>query len=235
MPELRCTFEVAATDVEARTIEGTGVPWGEIGNVSPIGRLAFARGSLVPLRSRTPLLLGHDGEPVGVLTAFADTDTGARVTFKVDATPEGDRALTQAASGSRGALSVGADVDASEPQEDGSTLVTAARYVHFALVPHGAFAGAEVERAAAERGSEDELGEPGSIDRGEVERELEQPTPAEPAEPEEGDTMGEQQTIPETGPEVQAQLPTIRVVSERRPELSAGEFVRYSIEAAAGD
>ena len=224
MTQLLCTFEVAATDVEARTIEGMGVPWGEVGNVSPIGPIAFARGSLAPARARTPLLLGHDGEPVGVLVELADTDAGARVRFRVDATPEGDRALTQAASGSRGAISIGADVDRMTA-EDGHTRIDSARFVHFALVPHGAFVSAEVERVAAERGSDDddEAGDAGDD--------------TTPAEPEEGETMGEQQSIPETGgPEIEAQLPKIRVVGERRPvELSAGEFVRLSIMAQGGD
>jgi len=225
--QLLCTFEVSAADVEARTIEGMGVPWDEVGNVSPLGPIAFARGSLQPARTRTPLLLGHDGEPVGVLVELADTDTGARVRFKVDATPEGDRALTQAASGSRGAISIGADVDRVSAQ-DGHTRIDSARFVHFALVPHGAFVGAEVERVAAERSDDDDdAGDAGD----------DQP-PAEPAEPEEGDEMGEQQSIPEGpgGAEVEARLPAIRVTGERaRRELSAGEFVALSIKAQMGD
>jgi hypothetical protein len=209
-------------DTEGRTITGIGVPWDQAGKIG--GRtFKFQRGSLAPAMRRTPLVLGHDGEPVGVLAEHADDDQGARVTFRVDRTPDGDRALVQAASGSRGSLSVGADVDDSVVQADGSVLVTAARYVHFALVPHGAFAGAEVEHVVAHRDKAHDQEGNMIEDRIAAARETPEPEPdpapdpaPEPDEPERGRAR-------------------VRVIAERRPELSAGDYAVLAIRAQRGD
>ncbi len=216
---LEFELTVDAVDPEGRTISGIGVPWNQAGRIA--GRtFKFKRGSLSPAMRRTPLVSGHDGEPVGVLASHTDDDDGARVTFKVDPTPDGDRALVQAASGSRGSFSVGADVDDSTVEADGSVLVTAARYVHFALVPHGAFVGAEVEHVVAHRDPTQE----GTMT---VEEQLratrETPEPDPPA--------------PEPDPEPDE--PTrarVRVMAERPArELLAGEFVGLVVRAQRGE
>jgi hypothetical protein len=219
---LEFELAIADVDVEGRTIAGLGVPWNQAGKIG--GRtFKFQRGSLAPAMRRTPLQLGHDGEPVGVLAEHVDDDDGARVTFRVDRTPDGDRALVQAASGSRGALSVGADVDDSTVQADGSVLVTAARYVHFALVPHGAFAGAEVEHVVAHRDkSHDQEGSTVHEDRIAAARETPEPEP-EPA------------PVPEPEPDEPTRA-RVRVMAERPArDLLAGELVSVIVRAQHGE
>jgi hypothetical protein len=221
---LEFELAVADVDVEGRTIAGLGVPWNQAGKIG--GRtFKFQRGSLAPAMRRTPLQLGHDGEPVGVLAEHVDDDDGARVTFRVDRTPDGDRALVQAASGSRGALSVGADVDDSTVQADGSVLVTAARYVHFALVPHGAFAGAEVEHVVAHRDTaNDQEGSTVHEDRIAAAREVPEPEPVPAPEPEPDDD------------EPTRSRGRVRVIAERKPaDLGAGQYAVLAIRAQRGD
>jgi hypothetical protein len=217
-------FELAVdgVDTEGRTITGLGVPWNQAGKIG--GRtFKFQRGSLTPARRFTPLVSGHDGEPVGVLASHADDDDGARVTFKVDTTADGDRALVQAASGSRGALSVGADVDDATVQADGSVLVTAARYVHFALVPHGAFTGAEVEHVVAHR-TPTRTEEP--MERIAAGRETPEPEPTDPEPDPEPDP-------PAAG---RSATPRVRVMAERPVrELLAGELVTFIVRAQHGE
>ena len=228
MQKILCSFDVDATDTDSRVIEGVGVPWDEVAVLPGLGRVQFAPGSLVAARRRTPLLLGHDGEPAGVLAAIVDDEDGARVSFRVDETPDGDRALVQAASGSRGSLSVGADIAKSERLDDGTLRVLEAPFVHFALVPHGAFTGAEVVRVAAELelGDEPEPDEPdepadlpdGDDDDQEEDEEMNAATAVEPAE-------------------VRAELAQPIRVRDRGPELPryAGDYVRLAVKAELGD
>ena len=170
-----------------------------------------------------------------------DDDQGARVTFRVDRTPDGDRALVQAASGSRGSLSVGADVDDSTVQADGSVLVTAARYVHFALVPHGAFAGAEVEHVVAHRDPPNPNGGTMTVEeRIAAAREVPAPPdpdnpPAPPAPPAPGDDPDDpgarwsQDRRAPSPPRVRAMAAAVL------PELRAGDYAVLSIRAQRGD
>src|SRR5215472_12132551 len=112
---LQLAADVAIADLAARTIEGVIVPYGEVGSIAGT-RYRFAPGSLRLARARPPLLVDHDrGRPVGVLAEIVDGDRSALARFTIDGTQDGDTALVQAASGSRGSLSVGAElVEATE-------------------------------------------------------------------------------------------------------------------------
>jgi len=227
------TFEleaavVAAADVTERTIEGPIAPYGEVGLI--LGRrYRFRPGSVAAARSRTPLLVDHDRRaPIGVLAELTETPTAALGRFRVDATPAGDTALVQAASGSRGAFSVGFEVDDSE-EVDGIVDVKAARVVEVSLLALGAFDGAAVERVAAEH---DEPLEPipDEADAPPAEPNPDQTelpvTPATPAEPEEG-PMQEEATAP---------APVIRAAADRPArELLAGELVALIVRAQHGE
>ena len=132
-----------------------------------------------------------------MLAELTETPTAALGRFRVDATPAGDTALVQAASGSRGAFSVGFEVDDSE-EVDGIVDVKAARVVEVSLLALGAFDGAAVERVAAEHDEplEPIPDEPDAPPAEPNPDQTELPvTPATPAEPEEG-PMQEEATAP---------------------------------------
>jgi len=212
-------MEVLAADVRERTIEGVIVPYGETATIAG-RRYRFAAGSLTLARGRTPLLVDHDrSRPVGVLAELVESETGALGRFRIDATADGDTALVQAASGSRGSLSVGADIVQAE-ERDGVFEVSSALLLETSLLAIGAFPGASVTRVAAQ----------------------EEPEPAELEEEEEEEEQEEhpdQQTIP-VGGEIMTQAvaaPPV-IVAARTPdprELSAGELVDYLIRAQHGE
>jgi len=234
---LRFEREVLVADLNERTIEGVIVPYDEVGTIQ--GRdYRFKAGSISTGR-RTPLLVDHDrGRPIGVLADLEDGPTGAVARFRVDATPAGDEALTQAASGSRGALSVGAEVIRSKMSRDGVVDVEAGYVAEVSLLALGAFESAAVTRVAAEQDPPAEPAEPATdpspepaepaepIETGDDQEELELPDPpAEPANPEEGEPM-----------EAATSAPVIRAErSHSTRELLAGEYVRLLVEAQHGD
>jgi len=219
--------EVLIADLTERTIEGVIVPYDEVGTIA--GRdYRFKAGSITTGR-RTPLLVDHDrGRPIGVLAELVDGPTGAVARFKVDATPAGDEALTQAASGSRGALSVGAEVIRSTMSRDGVVDVEAGYVAEVSLLALGAFESAAVTRVAAEQDEpEPEPAEPAPApETSPDQEELELPDPpAEPADPEEGTPM-----------EATSSAPVIRAERSSSPrELLAGEYVRLLVEAQHGN
>jgi HK97 family phage prohead protease len=247
---LRFEADVHAIDLRSRTIEGVIVPYGEVGVIQ--GReYRFRPGSIRLARSRTPLLVDHDrARPIGVLAELVDGPTGALARFSIDETPDGDHALIQAASGSRGSLSIGAEVVTSRIDDAGVVDVQAGAVHEVSLLALGAFAGAAVTRVAAEAGTEDEdeeedeLGAPGSIDREDVERELEQHPDQEELEledePDDDDAgaAGEPHD-PEEGSSMDAAsaAPVIIAAGADRParELNAGELVSLIVRAQHGE
>jgi phage head maturation protease len=151
---IQFAFDVQATDGEARTITGQIVAWNTPARIAGV-EYQFAPGSIRLMRARTPLLLDHDRtQPVGVLAQLDGGADGALATFRVDQTPLGDLALSQAASGSRGSFSIGADVIAAERDEAGRLNVTDAAVYETSLVSIGAIAGADVHSVAAARETE---------------------------------------------------------------------------------
>jgi HK97 family phage prohead protease len=232
---LRFEMDVAAVDENARTIEGVVVPYNEVGTIAGRG-YRFAPGSVRAARSRTPLLVDHDrGQPVGVLDRLTESPRGLLGRFRIDATAAGDTALLQAASGSRGALSIGAELVAARPSGD-VIDVDEALLVEASLLALGAFASATVTHVAAEADEPDpdEPVEPAPPaephpDQPELPVEPDEPTPAPPAdpEPEEGTTM-----TTEAGA-----APVIIHAAADRPqrELTAGELVGWIVRAQHGE
>lgn len=164
MPPTRITFDVPAVTVQAsagdaagsstRGITGTLLPYNVIGRAADGVLYLFESGSLTPLRDRTPLLLGHDrNQPVGVLAELTGGQDAVVARFAVDATLAGDQAIVQAQSGSRAALSVGAQPTLYQLDETGDELVVrvqAADLVDASLVTVSAFEGADVSDVAAQ-------------------------------------------------------------------------------------
>jgi|SRR5215471_3161793 len=228
---LKFEADVLIADLHSRTIEGVIVPYGEVGTIA--GRDYRFKAGSVRLGRRVPLLVDHDrGQPIGVLAELVDGPRGALGRFTIDETPAGDAALVQAASGSRGALSVGAEVGRSIMGRDGVVEVEAAAVAEVSLLALGAFESAAVTRVAAEQDPEPEP-EPAEPEPAEPEPSepipgLEpEPEPAAPAQPEE-----------EERPMTEATAAPAMILAERSQaprELGAGEFVRYLIEAQHGN
>jgi HK97 family phage prohead protease len=225
---LHFEMDVAAADLVERTIEGVIVPYGEVATIN--GRkYRFLQGSARRARARTPLLVDHNrGEPVGVLAELADTGRGALGRFRVDQTSSGDTALVQAASGSRGSLSVGAELVSFREEVDGVIDVVEAAIHEVSLLALGAFEGATVTRVAAE------LAEPPKRPDGDQQEEGEEPE-ADDA----GDDAGGDDDDPEEGStmtEASAAAPVIIAGADRPTrELIAGELVALIIRAQHGE
>jgi HK97 family phage prohead protease len=222
---LRFELQDLDADPDERTIEGTIVPYGEIGTIQGV-RYRFAPGSVRAARARTPLLVDHDrSQPIGTLAELVDSETGLTARFKVDATPAGDTALVQAASGSRGSLSVGAELV--EAASDGDiTNVSEALLLEASLLALGAFPSANVTRVAAEADGEPEpLPEKEPLEQPDEQEELDTDTePAPPAETEE-ETM-----------EAAHAAPVIMAGADRsKPQLLAGELVQLIVRAQHGE
>ena len=213
---LRFEIDVTAADQESRVIEGVAVPYGEVANLGGAD-YRFTKGSLRAARERTPLLLSHDmSQPIGVLSSITETDSGAIARFKIDTTPAGDMALVQAQSGSRGGLSIGAAIVASEPDDDGINVVSEASLLEVSLCSVAAFAEAKVLSVAASADPEPN------------------PTPDDPAE-----NTPEEETVENTTPEpVAAELPAEIIVKAERqasPDITAAQFVHHMVRAQKGD
>lgn len=236
---IRFEMDVAATDLVARTIEGVIVPFGDVGRIAGTD-YRFRPGSVKLARARTPLLVDHDrGAPVGVLAELVESESGVVGRFSVDATPDGDRALIQAASGSRGSLSVGAELDDYVEAADGVVDVEAARVLEVSLLALGAFERAAVTRVAAEQDTPEPdpptapptgptpEPNPDQTELPVVDDDESKPPDDEPAERRDDEPM----TVEAAGDK-----PVI--IAERSPrprDLSAGEYVHALLRAQHGD
>jgi len=214
---LQFTIDVSAADAESRTIEGLAVPYGELAILNG-ERYAFEPGSVALARARTPLLLGHDqSRPVGVLSELTDGEGGVRMRFAIDGTPDGDAALAQAASGSRGGLSIGAEIDAYTELDGGVRSVTAARVFETSLVALSAFENANVERVAAE---------------------LETPPPPPEPEPDDDDDDQGDEPATERNPmqeTIEASAPVVIAATRPQADLTATELVNLIVRAQHGE
>jgi phage head maturation protease len=221
-PELEFTMDVQAADAERRTIEGTIVPYREPARIAGVA-YSFEPGSIVQARARTPLLIDHDrGRPIGVLAELVDEPGRAFARFRGDRTGAGDEALTQAASGSRGSFSIGAElVEASEPDAAGVVHVRAASVREVSLLTLGAFPSASVERVtAADTPPDDPPDDPPPDD---------DPPPA---------PNPDQEEIPMDTDTVTAAAdpPVLLTARARAPrELTATEYIQAMLQARQGD
>jgi len=226
--EINFSMAVTAADVNARTISGRVVTWGETGFTSA-GKTVFASNSLA-FKDSTKLLLEHDRtRPIGKLVSYDVTSEGIDATFKVANTMAGEDALVEASDGLRDGFSVGVSVDAYK-NEKGTMKITAATVQEISLVTDPAIASARVEKVSA---SSEEVAEVIADE--------------ESSEPQ--TTEGEQvsdTTVPEVAPAaetveaaksevtVSAAAP-VAYTRPRSPIVSAGSYVEHTIKAAMGD
>lgn len=133
-----------AVDLESRTITGLAVPWGE---VTVDGRQwRFAAGSIRPHGVPEPVLMRHEGTPIGVVASSLDTPAGHAVTLRISRTAAGDEALILADDTAITGISVGVDIHTYETDEFGNRTVTDATRREVSLTPFPAFNGARVEK-----------------------------------------------------------------------------------------
>lgn len=136
--------EQFSVDKESRTIEGLIVPFG----AKPIdGRdFNFSKGDLKWSKpSNVKLNLNHDmATAFGVATSLEETENGIVGKFKIAEVPDGDHALSLAASGVWDGLSIGAF-----KQEEGYLLS------HVALTPEPAFEHARTTAVNASANTEE--------------------------------------------------------------------------------
>jgi HK97 family phage prohead protease len=219
---LKFDIDVRTAEAASRTITGVAVPYGETANLG--GTVyTFTAGSLTQARQRTPLLLGHDrNRPIGVLVDLVDTPGGALARFSVDAGAEGDLALAQAASGSRGGLSIGAEIVDGTTGADGVVTVTAASLLEVSLVSIPAFAGADVMQVAADKTDES------AEDDDENDPTIEDEAEATAEDEKEETDMLENETVA-------ADLAAIPAAAAARPVMAADTYITAMVRAMKGD
>jgi HK97 family phage prohead protease len=142
---------------DARTIEGTALPYGQIGAKYGL-KFRFDRGSLQWTDpGRVKLLRDHDsGQAIGRATKLTDTAAGLQVRFSVARGVQGDEALSLAEDGVLDGFSVGVDFDVAvdtvpDPRNKGVTLVRRADLREVSLTAMPAFDSARVTKVAASR------------------------------------------------------------------------------------
>ena len=235
--------DVVLADTEKRTIVGLVVPFGEVGLIA--GREYRFKPGSVRLGRRVPMLVDHDrGQPIGVLAELVDHPGGVSARFKVDETELGDEALKQAASGSRGALSIGADVVDATMSRDGVVDVEDAIVREVSLLALGAFDSAEVLHVAAE--AEPPEADPGveQAEGDDEEEEAEEP-PVEPAPGQEELELDDDPDAGAAGDDEEegtmtteaTAAPSMILAERSRPaaELGPGELCGYIVAARHGD
>lgn len=150
MDTLTFSANIDAADLEARTITGTVVTFGEVGNTSA-GPTVFEAGSItIPEDvSAVRFNLEHDRtRPIGRAASLEPDGNVITGAFKIAGTRAGDDALLEAADGLRDGMSVGVRVLKAASVE-GVLRVTSAQLEEVSLVAFPAIASAKVATVAA--------------------------------------------------------------------------------------
>ena len=215
---------IEAADTERRIIAGVVVPFNKIGDTSA-GPVMFERGSItIHETAKIKLLHSHQANAIlGRAQSFKTTDDAIYGTFKISNSTAGQDALVMAGEDLISGLSIGVDVEQSEPK-DGYMLVKAARMMEVSLVENPAFIDAQVTRVAA---SVSETVEPNPQPNNESEAAV---TTA-PETPTEDST--------EAAPVVEAARKTIsasyQVGELRTPIKTHGQYLEHSVKATMGN
>lgn len=150
MEHLTFSAHIEAADLETRTITGTVVTFGEVGNTSA-GPTVFEPGSIaIPEDvSAVRFNLEHNRQaPIGRATALEPQGNVITGSFKIAGTRAGDDALLEASEGLRDGMSVGVKV-VKAASKDGVLHVAAAQLEEVSLVAFPAIASAKVATVAA--------------------------------------------------------------------------------------
>jgi len=207
--------DITAADAERRTIVGTVVPYGAIGNTS-LGPVRFEQGSLN--YGDVKLVLEHDMKrPVGKATGFVDGPEKLVGSFRLSQTTAASDALVEASDGLRDGLSVGANILEHTIDDSGVITVTAAELVEVSLVHSPAFTDAVVSQVAASA-EEETVPEPSEEDV--MENETTEVAAAEVVASEE--------------PKVEAAKPSMPYITAQPRDLdglTAGGMLRHQLRA----
>ncbi len=218
---VRFSADITAADVERRTVVGTVVPYGSIGNTS-LGPVTFSAGS-VRVPDSVKLVLEHDlKRPIGKATGFVDGPERLVGTFRLSQTTTASDALVEASDGLRDGLSVGARIIDSTVDDSGTMVVTAADLVEVSLVHTPAFSDAVVTQVAASNPEDDDT--PTESEEDIVENETTEVAAAEVA------------ASPE--PVVEAARPTMPYITAQPRDLkglTAGGMLRHQLKAKLFD
>lgn len=218
--KITMNMDILAADLDARTLSGRIVPFGEVGTPN-IGHTVFKAGSInLPEAKDLRLNVEHDrSRPVGRATSVEAKADGVYATFKVIATNAGDDILLEAAEGLRDGFSIEAQMLEAE-KIDGITHITAANLTEVAVVTRPAFSGAAITEVAASEG--EEVSEP-STDGADV--------------PTQENNMDEIQT-PADAPVVEAAAPTAGAqifTAPRSPIVNESTYLEHTIKASMGN
>ena len=148
---LQVTVDAAGPDgAPSRSITGLAAPYDVVATVSDGQRVKFLPGSLPTEGPAPKLIQNHDlGQPIGIVSERVDTDQGMMFRAKISKTRAGDDALALALDGVLDSVSVGAEPVEASYDDDGTLVVSKARWVELSLVPFGAFPAAKITQVAA--------------------------------------------------------------------------------------
>jgi HK97 family phage prohead protease len=218
---VRFSTDITAADTGRRTIVGTVVPYGTVGQTS-LGPVTFQPGS-VTASDGVKLVLEHDMKrPIGKATGFVDGPERLVGSFRLSHTSAASDALVEASDGLRDGLSVGARIVEHSIDSSGTMVVTAADLVEVSLVHAPAFADAVVTQVAASTPEDDDT--PTESEEDIVENETTEVAAAEVA------------ASPE--PVVEAARPTIPYITTQPRDvdgLTAGGMVMHRLKAQLGN
>jgi HK97 family phage prohead protease len=213
---VRFSTDITAADTERRTIVGTVVPYGTVGNTS-LGPVTFQPGS-VRASETVKLVLEHDMKrPIGRATGFVDGPERLVGSFRLSHTTAGSDALVEASDGLRDGLSVGARIVEHTIDASGTMVVTAADLVEVSLVHTPAFSDAVVTQVAASAETDDE---PTESEEDNVENETTEVAAAEVAA--------------SPAPQIEAARPTMPYITAQPRDargITAGAMLWHQIRA----
>ena len=218
---VRFSTDITAADSGRRTIVGTVVPYGTIGETS-LGPVTFAPGSVTAAEG-VKLVLEHDMKrPIGKATGFVDGPQRLVGSFRLSHTSAASDALVEASDGLRDGLSVGARILEHTVDASGTMVVTAADLVEVSLVHAPAFTDAVVTQVAASAPETDDI--PTESEEDNVENETTEVAAAEVAA--------------SPAPTVEAARPTIPYITAQPRDLkglTAGGMLRAQLRSKLFD
>lgn len=152
--DITASFMMTATvDKAKRTISGTVVSYGEIGNTSH-GKTRFTAGgvSIPEDVTRVKLLEMHDQErSVGHMVSYDDNAERLYASYRVVEGAAGDAALEAVENKSRDAFSLGANIGEYVFDEDDVLVVSGSTLLETSLVTIPAFSNSRIDQIAANR------------------------------------------------------------------------------------
>jgi HK97 family phage prohead protease len=207
--------DVLTCNKSKRELTGVIVPFGKIGQTN-MGEVMFESGSL-EIGEGIKLFTEHDmTQPIGRMIEHKVTPIGVIGKFKVAQTTAGNDALVLASENLRGAFSIGAKINTSEP--DGNVLVIkSAKLIEVSHVSSPAFAEAQITDVAASADNPTE----------QTEREKDM----------ENVNTSEVEAAPQA---VEASQPeSVKPMAYAKPrvntDLTAGQFLKVQMKANNGD